>query len=273
MTDPDRAALEHIRRVTEAALAAVTVPSSSGTGGSGLGAALLPVPYVSQLGPGADRYTHDSAAAVGAMLVRAYTSQPATPDEFFGRSGQTTDRPLTFQQIGNILNQFSLPNDIRHGLKLVDLFAALTMSRPVFMAVHQITLRDNGLTGESYDGIHYVLAVGVDVENIYIHDPFRKDNSGQGQPVPTLLLYQAWTQIGKEQNAPTLERAAIIPRTPLRRRLAATTVVNVRNGPGTTYAAVGQINAGEVFEITQIQGDWGKIGDQRWVTISYSRDI
>lgn len=50
--------------------------------------------------------------------------------------------------------------------------------------------------------------------------------------------------------------------------------VNVRQGPGTNYAAVGSVTQGEILTITETASGsgylWGKFGENKWVALSYT---
>lgn len=78
---------------------------------------------------------------------------------------------------------------------------------------------------------------------------------------------------------PTLEPPSPTPAPEA--RLSASQTVNVRSGPGTNYAVIGRLNAGQSFEITgkNPAGDWLQFeldGRQGWVTanlISVSGDL
>jgi len=53
------------------------------------------------------------------------------------------------------------------------------------------TLQAAGLTREKFDGPHFLVVLGMDVEQAFVHDPLRKDSSGQAQGIPWLIFYQA----------------------------------------------------------------------------------
>ncbi|HTX91958.1 MAG TPA: SH3 domain-containing protein [Anaerolineales bacterium] len=270
MTEPERAALDHIRRVIdsvigEAAATNVPAPAASGTG---TGVNILQVPYISQLGSGASQFTNASGAASGAMLVGAYIGKAITPNDFFNQTGQQTDNPLSFTQISNVMTANGVPVEMRTGLKLSDLALILSSCRPAILLVKQTILQQAGLTPESFTGPHYLVAVGLDVNMAYVHDPLRKDSSGQGQGIPWLTLYQAWTQ------GQGYERAALVPRLQLVRRVRVTaTKLNVRQQPNANASLAGTVNAGDVYEITAQKDGWGMIGPNRWVSLSYVADI
>ncbi len=106
------------------------------------------------------------------------------------------------------------------------------------------------------------------MKQVYIHDPLRQDASGQAQAVPWLTLYQAWTQ------ATGYERAALIPRLQLVRRVkVSAATLTVRQGPNANATLAGTVRLGDVFEVTAQKDGWGKIGENRWLSLSYAVDI
>ena len=289
MTEPERAALDHIRQVVDSVIgvrnladtlpqdsnASIpdTLPSDSNTSipdsiPPDLNASILPVPYISQLGAGADQFINDSGAAAGAMLIQAYTDQTITPAEFYEQTGQIGDAPLSFAQISSTLSAKGLPVELRSGLKLADLSLILFSGRPVIALVKQTVLNTAGLTPEKFDGPHYLVVAGMDVDQAFIHDPLRKDASGQAQGIPWLIFYQAWTQ------AQGYERAILVPRLQLVRRVRVTAdLLNVYKQPEANALLAGTVNLGDLFEITTQNKGWGKIGEDRWINLKKTTDI
>jgi hypothetical protein len=138
----------------------------------------------------------------------------------------------------------------------------------VLLLVKYAVLQLAGLAPETYSGAHYLVAVNLDVKNVYIHDPFRYDDSGQAQPIPWLVLYQAWSQ------APDYERAALIPRQPLIRRVRVTSdTLNIRREPGGSAELAGTGRLGDLYEVTAVKDGWGKVGDGLWISMKYVADI
>ena len=202
------------------------------------------------------------------MLVQAYTGQTITPDEFYKQTGQLGDASLSFAQISNTLSAKGLPVELRSSLKLADLSLILFSGRPVIALVNHAVLQTAGLTPEKFDGPQYLVVVGMDVEQAFIHDPLRKDTSGQAQGIPWLIFYQAWSQ------AQGYERAILVPRLQLVRRVRVTAnLLNVYSQPVASALLAGTVSQGELFEITTQQNGWGKIGDDRWISLSYTADI
>ncbi len=267
MTEPERAALDHIRRVIDSVVGTATPPTTPPTEPGG-GVNILPVPYISQLGEAGEQVVNDSGAAAGVMLVGAYTGNVLTLKDFFDQTSQHAVSPLSFTQISNALSANGVPMEMRTSLKLGDMALILASGRPAILLVKQAVLQQAGLTPETYDGPHYLVAVGLDVAQIYVHDPLRKDASGQAQGIPWLTFYQAWTQ------AQGYQRAVLVPRSQLVRRVRVTgALLNVRAEPSDTATLAGTARLGDVFEITMQKDGWGKVGDDRWISLSHTSDI
>lgn len=301
MTEPERAALDHIRQVVDSVLGVPNVPDTLPPDSNASvpdtlppdthasipdtlpedstiptpdplpldsNASILPVPYISQLETGTDQFVSDSGAAAAAMLVQAYTDQTITPAEFYKQTGQIGDAPLSFAQISSTLGAKGIPVELRSGLKLADLSLILFSGRPVIALVKQMVLQVAGLTPEKIDGPHYLVMVGMDVEQAIVHDPLRRDASGQSQAIPWLIFYQAWTQ------AEDYERAVLVPRLQLVRRVCVTAnPLNVYSEPGAKAPLAGTVNQGDLFEITIQVNGWGKIGEDRWIHLRSTADI
>jgi len=277
MTEPERAALDHIRQVVDSVIGVQSVPDTLPPDPNAAipdtlppdgSTSILPVPYISQLGAGSDQLFNDSGAAAGAMLVQAYTDQTIPPIEFYKQSGQIGDAPLSFAQISNTLSAKGLPVELRSGLKLADLSFILFSGRPVIALFKHAVLQAAGLTPEKFDGPHYLVVLGMDVEQAFVHDPVRKDASGQAQGIPWLIFYQAWSQ------AQGYERTALVPQLQLVRRVRVTAnLLNVHSQPGANALLAGTVSQGELFEITTQKNGWGKIGQDRWISLSYTVDI
>jgi hypothetical protein len=266
MTEPERAALDHIRQVVDSVIG---VPASPEPLPLETHPSILPVPYFSQAGDQAGLSTNDSGAAAGVMLVRAYANQSITLGDFYNQTGQSADNPLSFTQIMNALGVNAIAVELRSSLKLADLSLILFSGRPVIVPIKQAILQQAGLTPDSYNGAYYVVVVGMDVKQVFIHDPLRQDTSGEAQGIPWLTFYQAWTQ------APGYERAVLVPRQQLLRRVRVTaSVLEVYGQPGgVDTISVGTVSLGELFEVTKQKSGWGKIGEDRWINLSYTADI
>jgi hypothetical protein len=265
MTEPERAALDHIRQVVDSVIGVSAPPEPLPVSTE---PTILPVPYVPHLGDEAGLPTNDSGAAAGFMLVRAYFNEAISPASYYDHTGQSAGDGLSFTQIMNVLGVNGVPVELRSNLKLADLSLILFSGRPVIAPIQQSVLYQAGLAPDVYNGAYYIVVVGMDVKQVFIHDPLRQDSSGQAQSVSWLTFYQAWSQ------AQGYVRAVLVPRQQLIRRVRVTaSALDIYEQPMANTAPIGSVNLGELFEVTAQKSGWGKIGEGRWINLSYTVDI
>ena len=270
MTEPERVALEHIRQVVDSVigLSAPPEPPPTVSPPPEANESILPVPYISQPGEDGDQSTNDSGAAAVVMLLRAYTDQAINPADLYNKAAQGTHNPLSFTQILNAMGVNGVTVELRSNLNLPDLALILFSGRPVIAPIKQAVLQKAGLAPETITGPYYVVVVGMDTKQVFIHDPLRKEPSGEAQGIAWQTFYEAWTQ------AQDYERAVLVPRQHLVRRVCVNVnLLNVHAEPDGNANLVGVVSLGELFEITIQKNGWGKIGEERWINLSYTADI
>lgn len=238
---------------------------------------LLSVPYVSQLGAGADSRRNDCGAAAAVMLLEAYTGQPMTPDAFYNKFNIPGDPYLSINQLRDALGSEGVLTELKAGLTLRDLFGNLLSGRPGIVLIKYSVLRDAGLTEKAFSGPHFSVAVGMDLKYIYLHDPLYNDpDEGEARPYPLDIFLKAWTDVATDNRFPGPQRAAITPlgavgiRTRRRVRVNAGRL-NAREGPGTQFRASGFVSLGQIYDVTREVGGWGEIGEKRWVYLAYTQ--
>jgi hypothetical protein len=271
MTEPERAALEHIRQVIDSVIGVPAPPEPAPPEPPSLEPKLsvLPVPFVPLAGGEVDLPMNDSGAGAGVLLAGAYMDQSITPGDFHKQAAQSADNPLSFTQIMNGLSVNGIPVELRSNLKLADLSLILFSGRPVIVPIQPAVLQQARLIQVTGDEPFFVMVVGMDVKQVFIHDPLRKDASGQAQGIPWLIFYQAWSQ------AKGYERAALVPRQQLIRRVRVNIpLLDIYGQPGGDDASpTGTASLGEVYEVTAQKNGWGRIGVDRWINLSYIADI
>lgn len=242
-------------------------------------ATLLPVPYISQLGPGADAHRNDCGAASAAMLLAAYLGIRMTPDEFYTRFNFQGDVYLSQLQIRNAMSSLGLLTDFRANLTYLDLFTFLASSKPVIALIRYKVLSEAGLTERPFQGPHFAVVVGIDCKYIYVHDPlFTDPAAGEARPYPLDIFWQAWKEVALVAELPNPERSAIIPTAGIGFRLArkvriTAATLNVRAGPGGNHPAVGVVRKDEIYEVTRELNGWGEIGENRWIALTYTAAV
>lgn len=237
---------------------------------------LLPVPYVSQIGSGADAHSNDCGAASAIMLLGAYFNLKMTPDEFYTRFGIPGDPFLNVVQLRNALGSLGLLTDYRATLTVQDLFGALAAGKPPIVLLRYKVLEEAGLTEKKFEGPHFAVVVGLDIKNIYLHDPlYTNPADGNAHAYPLDIFWQAWKDVANDKKYPGPERSAILPTGGIGFRLARTVKIsqatlNIRSGPGVNFQVVDTVRKDQVFDIRREMSGWGEIGDNRWLPLQYT---
>jgi peptidase C39-like protein len=237
---------------------------------------LLPVPYVSQLGAGAEQHNNDCGAASAVMLMRAYQKSSLTPNGFYGQFNISGDPYLSVIQIQNALNTMGVLNEFRAGLTIPDLFNLIASGKPSIVLIRYKTLFEAGLTEKTFQGPHFAVLVGLDPRYIYLHDPLYTDPLvGEAHPYPIDIFWQAWKDVAADPSFPNPERSAIIPTAgigfQISRRVKVNIIsLNVREGPGLNMNQVGTVKKGEVYTIMREMNGWGEIAHNQWIKLSFT---
>jgi predicted double-glycine peptidase len=242
---------------------------------------LLSVPYISQLGPGADSRHNDCGAAAVAMVLAAYTGAFITPDEFYDKFNITGDPFLTADHVRNALGSKGITTDFKSSLEFKDLFSYLLSDIPIIIPTNYSVLHDAGLTENTFAGPHFSVVVGMDLKNIYVHDPlFTKPEDGDARAYPLDIFLKAWTNTPLISGYAIPQRSAIIPTSPIgaqtvnvkRIRVTASSL-NVRQGPGTNYPVVDGVTMGQEYNLLSETNGWGEIAPNHWISLSYTVTI
>ena len=241
---------------------------------------LLPVPYISQLGPGAESRKNDSGAAAAAMTLAAYTGKFITPDQFYEKFNIPGDPYLTPDQIRDALGSEGVATLFQSEITLKDLFDNLAAGIPSIVPVKYNVLHEAGLTETTFSGPHYLIAVSMDVKYIYVHDPLYTDpHDGEAHAYPLEIFQQAWTDTTRIAGYTIIpQRSAIIPSAPIgvnpiKRVRITISRLNVRKGPGLNHAVVGTAKRSEEYNILNENNGWGEIAPGQWVSLTYTETI
>jgi hypothetical protein len=176
--------------------------------------ATLPVPHYSQILAGALAHKNDCGPTSGKMDAGAFSlALEMTVDQVYDAMQPSGDVPIFIGQIQTWLAAQGIQNDLMNLTTIEAVFDLLYQRRPPIALIHYGTLVNAHLTQRSdFLGAHYVVITGMDIESIYIHDPYRTDESGTHQPIPIATFMQAWREASLDQNP---QFAAIVPRLPI----------------------------------------------------------
>jgi uncharacterized protein YvpB len=240
---------------------------------------LLPVPYISQLGPGADLHNNDCGAASGAMILQAYTGISLTPDVFYDKAHPSGDVYLGVGEIQQVLSVNSVGTTWKTNQSLGNLFMALTENKPPIVLFKYSFLSDANLTESKFKGAHFAVVVGMDLKTIYLHDPLYQGTGGEAKAYPLDKFLDAWVGVSQDPSFPNPACGALTPTIEIGQQIPGaiadvktTANLNVRTGPGTNFSIVQSLPKGTSIKIYTITGNWGQINasSERWVSLAYT---
>lgn len=239
----------------------------------------LPVPYISQITPGALIHNNDCGAACALMVARTYNqAKDKTVDQIYDRIAPAGDIPLSASGLQAALGYYGVKSLWMAGVHIHDMYDVLADWKPIIALIHYDPLVKAELTEKkSFRGAHFVVVTGMDIKSICIHDPYTTE-SGENLDVPIVVFEQAWSQCNLDGNPdhagifmtlPIQDLTATIP-VPVTNRYTFTVYngvlvngANVRSGPSQAYSFVKTIWRTETpfVYITRISGEYGQLAD------------
>jgi hypothetical protein len=243
----------------------------------------LPIPYISQILAGALSHNNDCGPTSALMLARAYKlCQTITVDQVFDAMQPAGDVPISAGQLQTWLAKQGIQNDWRV-MTLHDLFDALYQRKPTILLIHYAPLVKAALTEKTgFTGAHFIVATGMDIESIFIHDPYRTNGTGTNQAIPISILLEAWQSATIDGNP---SNCALVPRLSLcdlSGTVPATVdytivpkAINVRAGPSDATPILRVAWQGEVLHITNptpTNGYVQMVGGG-WVWLAYLQKV
>lgn len=139
----------------------------------------LPVPYLCQWGPNANRSPGDCGPACVAMAVHYLTDQRPTVDEVATACGQPEKSNYTnLTQVSKGARAYGLKTTYTHPLTRPIIQHQLNQERPIIALVNYGRLPDNQ---DDYTGAHFLLLVGCGNEHVIVHDPDRLSGESFGE--------------------------------------------------------------------------------------------
>ncbi len=109
------------------------------------------------------------AAALQAVL--AYWGTPEREDRLAARLRSTAEAGTHPADIVRVAGEFGLTADLREGLTLADLEAALASGTTVIVDLQAWRVRADAPWTETWDDGHYMVLLGMDGANLYFEDP------------------------------------------------------------------------------------------------------
>lgn len=241
---------------------------------------LLNLPYISQIDhPAALLKRNDCGPACCWMLLSGYhqLSENETVDFLYQSVVPSGDRYTSWKENIKILNSHSLYPQYRWNIIINDLQTALQQGFPIMVLINYGVLSIAFPTESTFMGNHFMLVVGINQNNVIVHDPLWRKQGGKNIQIPIDLFYSAW------KSAEGISASGLIMTKKLNKQeqiLAVGNVIsqiglNLRLGAGINHKLIGRLNHQKSIQFAEIitknnQEKWGRLRNTKlWCAIKY----
>jgi len=152
------------------------------------------VPYVGQVGPGADEHGNDCGPACAAMVMKFFGVDTPPVDALFNEVQPSGDSYTSFGDICKLWDARGIDADYAQEVGLGELYEYLIKGAPVVALIRYGALES--IRPNTFKGSHFVVVIGMDLQNVYIHDPLNNVSTGECVPVPINLWISCWSTLG-----------------------------------------------------------------------------
>ncbi len=156
---------------------------------------ILNVPYVGQVGSGANEHYNDCGAACVGMIIKFAGLEFTSVDAIYNEINPVNDSYLSVGGLIGVLLSRGIDCDWDAGVS-TDKLVALVQKAPCIALIKYGDLE--AIRPNKFDGSHFVVVIGGDDENIYIHDPLNSPTSGENVCVTRALWDDAWTGLDND---------------------------------------------------------------------------
>lgn len=259
----------------------------------------MAIPFVSQVGPGADQFHNDCGISASAMGIRSFnvglTDSVDRMMTMVVPAAEAGKRGVYIHELQALFALYGIPTELLRNQSIASLFALLAANKIVIPLIHYQPLVDAGLTEfKNFGAAHFVVAVGTKVlaggqKSVIIHDSYATSAAtGAFREIPFAVWDKAWsTTYLDEGNTPYSCIATTIPiqnldKPPVPQAGTKYSMIagvaygiNVSKGPGPTseYGRVKTLVKAEtpfVYLSPTIIGNWGLLADgSGWVYRTY----
>jgi hypothetical protein len=242
--------------------------------------AILSVPYIGQVGIGADEHGSDCGAASLAMLLLYGNVYCPTVDTLYNNMYPNGNKYLSYSDLMIYLSKIDWDSDYEVGVSTKDLFWILKNGIAPIALIRYGAL--SSIRPNAFTGSHFVVVIGMDLDTVYIHDPLNTPASGEKIAVPMDMWETAWSTVGDENP----QRSLLVPAKAPNVKIISEPIkyvtpsdsdgVNVRSIPGdlSKKTRLYAIKYGIKIPIYIERDGWGKIdpSSEKWISMDYVKD-
>jgi len=229
------------------------------------------IPYVGQVGAGAQEHGNDCGAACACMVIGWAGQSIPTVDALYNEVHPIGDSYLQVADVMRALLTRGIDCDWDAGVS-TDRLADLVQKAPCIALIKYGDLEH--VRPNPFNGSHFVVVVGADDKNIYIHDPLNTPTSGENAKISRAMWDDCWT--GLDDQNPDRGLIIIIDGGE-ENKVKGTVLENgnglaVRSQPERTGIVLKRLYTGNVVDIESIDTMWAKLKDGKYICVRMKGD-
>jgi len=237
---------------------------------------ILNVPYIGQVGEGANAHGNDCGASSAAMIIKGLIGSVPTVDSLYDEVRPSGDSYLSVGDLMKLLSARGIKCEWDANYAIKDLYWTLVQGIPVIALIRYGAL--SSIRPNKFTGSHFIVVVGIDLTHVYIHDPLNSVKSGSNIDVPIEMFEDCWSTVGDDNP----QRSMITCYAPTYVPIIIKVVYprdkegcNIRSVPGSTSRTtiLRAVPYGTKLNIYAERDGWGKCHptNEEWVCMAYTK--
>jgi hypothetical protein len=207
------------------------------------------IPYVGQVGTGAQEHGNDCGAACAAMVIKYATGSTPTVDQLYNEINPKNDTYLSVGGLMSVLEKRDIDVDWDAGVSTNKLKEYIDTGYPCIALIKYGALA--GIRPNKFTGSHFVVVTAVDDYYVTIHDPLNTPTTGENIRVPRVMWDKCWTGLADQnpdrgliicsvKNPITSPGGSPLPE-PISEYVTVLTALKVRLEPNTNLPEIGAV--------------------------------
>jgi hypothetical protein len=237
---------------------------------------ILNVPYIGQVGEGANAHGNDCGASSAAMIIKGLIGYVPTVDSLYDEVRPSGDSYLSVGDLMKLLSARGIKCEWDANYATKDLYWTLVQGIPVIALIRYGAL--SSIRPNKFTGSHFIVIVGIDLTHVYIHDPLNSVSSGANIAIPMDIFETCWSTVGDDNpqrsmitcHAPTYIPVIIKVVYPKDKEGC-----NIRSIAGSTSRTtiLRAVPYGTKLNIYTERDGWGKCHptNEEWVCMAYTK--
>lgn len=156
----------------------------------------MQIPYVGQVGVGANEHGNDCGAACAAMIIKYAGMDFYSVDAIYNEINPKDDKYLSVGGVISVLEKRGIGVDWDAGVTTNKLKEYVDSGKPCIALIRYGALAN--IRPNKFIASHFVVVMAVDDYYVTINDPLNTPTTGEGVRVPRVMWDTCWSTVGDD---------------------------------------------------------------------------